>query len=163
MARIEVGGLELDYELIGDETGVFGCMTLLGCEDACPKNLTLSTQIAFLRRSPGEDCRIMAVQASGGEPRVLGQCDPHNRPSFDWTPDGNGLVHLLSREDGALLNRLSTDGSAIVTAWLSEAAVLKLRGKAVRSSLPPSSKFWAHRSWTTAAKLGRQRTAWVGL
>jgi len=38
------------YELIGDETGGFGCMTLLGCEDSCPKELTLSTQIAFLRR-----------------------------------------------------------------------------------------------------------------
>lgn len=34
----------------------------------------------------------MAVQASGGEPRVLGTCDPDNRPTFDWTPDGNGLV-----------------------------------------------------------------------
>ena len=30
--------------------------------------------------------------------------------------DGTGLVHLLSREDGAPLNRLSTDGSAIVAA-----------------------------------------------
>ena len=38
------------YELIGDETGVFGCMTLLGCEDVCPKQLPLSTQIAYLRR-----------------------------------------------------------------------------------------------------------------
>lgn len=38
------------YELVGDENGVFGCMTLLGCEDSCPKNLRLSTQIAFLRR-----------------------------------------------------------------------------------------------------------------
>jgi fumarate reductase iron-sulfur subunit len=38
------------YELVGDGNGVFGCMTLLGCEDYCPKNLTLSTQIAFLRR-----------------------------------------------------------------------------------------------------------------
>jgi fumarate reductase iron-sulfur subunit len=38
------------YELVGDETGVFGCMTLLGCEDSCPKNLTLATQIAWLRR-----------------------------------------------------------------------------------------------------------------
>jgi fumarate reductase iron-sulfur subunit len=38
------------YELIGDENGVFGCMTLLGCEDHCPKNLTLSAQIAFIRR-----------------------------------------------------------------------------------------------------------------
>ena len=38
------------YELIGDENGVFGGMSLLGCEDYCPKDLDLSTQIAFLRR-----------------------------------------------------------------------------------------------------------------
>ncbi|MCE3273100.1 MAG: hypothetical protein K0S57_3497 [Ramlibacter sp.] len=30
--------------------------------------------------------------------------------------DGFGFVHLLSREDGTLLNRLATDGSAIATA-----------------------------------------------
>ena len=30
--------------------------------------------------------------------------------------DNAGTVHLLSREDGSLLNRLSTDGSAISTA-----------------------------------------------
>lgn len=38
------------YELIGDENGVFGCMSLLGCEDICPKELPLSTQLAFVRR-----------------------------------------------------------------------------------------------------------------
>jgi fumarate reductase iron-sulfur subunit len=38
------------YELVGDESGVFGCMTLLGCEDMCPKELPLAAQIAFLRR-----------------------------------------------------------------------------------------------------------------
>lgn len=38
------------YELIGDDDGVFGCMTLLGCHDVCPKQLPLATQIAFLRR-----------------------------------------------------------------------------------------------------------------
>ena len=38
------------YELIGTDEGVFGCMTLLGCHDVCPKNLPLQTQIAFLRR-----------------------------------------------------------------------------------------------------------------
>jgi len=38
------------YELVGDETGVFGCMSLLACEDHCPKNLPLATQIAWLRR-----------------------------------------------------------------------------------------------------------------
>ena len=38
------------YELVGDDTGVFGCMSLLGCHDVCPKSLPLATQIAFIRR-----------------------------------------------------------------------------------------------------------------
>lgn len=38
------------YELIGDDDGVFGCMTLLGCHDVCPKELPLQTQIAYIRR-----------------------------------------------------------------------------------------------------------------
>ncbi len=38
------------YELVGDEDGVFGCMSLLGCEDVCPKDLPLQTKIAYIRR-----------------------------------------------------------------------------------------------------------------
>jgi fumarate reductase iron-sulfur subunit len=38
------------YEVIGDDDGIFGCMTLLGCQDVCPKELPLQTQIAFIRR-----------------------------------------------------------------------------------------------------------------
>ena len=38
------------YELVGDDNGVFGCMSLLGCHDVCPKSLPLATQIAFIRR-----------------------------------------------------------------------------------------------------------------
>jgi fumarate reductase iron-sulfur subunit len=38
------------YELIGDDDGVFGCMSLLACHDVCPKELPLATQIAYLRR-----------------------------------------------------------------------------------------------------------------
>ena len=38
------------YELVGDDDGVFGCMTLLGCHDVCPKQLPLQTQLAFVRR-----------------------------------------------------------------------------------------------------------------
>jgi len=38
------------YEVVGDDDGVFGCMSLLGCEDVCPKDLPLQTQIAFIRR-----------------------------------------------------------------------------------------------------------------
>jgi fumarate reductase iron-sulfur subunit len=39
------------YQLIGDDSGIFGCMTLLGCQDVCPKELSLQTQIAFMRRA----------------------------------------------------------------------------------------------------------------
>ncbi len=38
------------YELIGDDNGIFGCMSLMGCEDHCPKNLPLQEKIAYLRR-----------------------------------------------------------------------------------------------------------------
>ncbi|WP_202410220.1 fumarate reductase iron-sulfur subunit [Pseudomaricurvus sp. HS19] len=38
------------FEVLGDDTGVFGCMTLLGCEDFCPKDLPLAQQIAYMRR-----------------------------------------------------------------------------------------------------------------
>ena len=38
------------YELIGSPDGVFGCMSLLACQDVCPKELPLATQLAFLRR-----------------------------------------------------------------------------------------------------------------
>jgi fumarate reductase iron-sulfur subunit len=38
------------YQILGDDDGVFGCMTLLGCEDTCPKDLPHQTKIAYLRR-----------------------------------------------------------------------------------------------------------------
>ena len=38
------------YELIGNDDGVFGCMSLLACHDLCPKDLPLGTQIAYMRR-----------------------------------------------------------------------------------------------------------------
>jgi fumarate reductase iron-sulfur subunit len=47
------------YELVGDDNGVFGCMSLLACHDVCPKSLPLQTQIAFLRRK-------MVVQGTSG-------------------------------------------------------------------------------------------------
>jgi len=38
------------YELIGDDNGVFGCMSLMGCEDHCPKEIPLQSKIAYVRR-----------------------------------------------------------------------------------------------------------------
>ncbi len=42
------------FELVGNEDGVFGCLSLLGCEDVCPKSLPLAGQIAYLRRKMAE-------------------------------------------------------------------------------------------------------------
>ncbi|BDY03339.1 fumarate reductase iron-sulfur subunit [Ferrimonas sp. YFM] len=47
------------YHIIGDEDGVFGCMTLLGCQDTCPKNLDHQGQIAYLRRKLSSPERII--------------------------------------------------------------------------------------------------------
>jgi fumarate reductase iron-sulfur subunit len=38
------------YDIIGNDEGVFGCMSLMGCEDNCPKDLPHQTKIAYLRR-----------------------------------------------------------------------------------------------------------------
>ncbi|NND67126.1 MAG: fumarate reductase iron-sulfur subunit [Halioglobus sp.] len=38
------------FELIGTDEGIFGCMSLLGCDDVCPKDLPLQAQLAYLRR-----------------------------------------------------------------------------------------------------------------
>ena len=38
------------YELIGDDDGIFGCMSLMGCEDHCPKEIPLQEKFAYLRR-----------------------------------------------------------------------------------------------------------------
>jgi len=38
------------YEVVGNDEGVFGCMSLLGCEDFCPKDLPHQTKIAYIRR-----------------------------------------------------------------------------------------------------------------
>ncbi|NGP56242.1 fumarate reductase iron-sulfur subunit, partial [Helicobacter pylori] len=37
------------YELVGDDDGVFGCMSLIACHDTCPKELPLQSSIAALR------------------------------------------------------------------------------------------------------------------
>ena len=38
------------YELIGNDDGIFGCMSLMACQDFCPKELPLQSKIAYLRR-----------------------------------------------------------------------------------------------------------------
>jgi fumarate reductase iron-sulfur subunit len=57
------------YDVVGDDDGIFGCMSLLGCQDVCPKSLPLQTQLAYLRR---------AMMKQG-----LAKSDPANRRVID--------------------------------------------------------------------------------
>jgi fumarate reductase iron-sulfur subunit len=55
VARFQIDSLDKRtdedyYELIGDDNGIFGCMSLLACEDNCPKHLPLQSRIAYMRR-----------------------------------------------------------------------------------------------------------------
>jgi fumarate reductase iron-sulfur subunit len=56
------------YDVIGDDDGIFGCMSLLGCQDVCPKNLPLQTQIAYLRRAM---IRQAFAKESSMKPRTI--------------------------------------------------------------------------------------------
>jgi len=58
-----------------DDDGVFGCMSLLGCHDVCPKELPLQTQIAFIRRKDGQGRHVVAQR-----PRA---CD-HREGKSQW-------------------------------------------------------------------------------
>ncbi|MGH8072695.1 MAG: winged helix-turn-helix domain-containing protein [Lysobacter sp.] len=80
-------------------------------DDLSPAWAPDGREIAFLRVVEGERCEIRIVSASGGADRVVGQCDEHHMPSFDWTPDGKGLVfgnHGISH-DRPGLQRLDLD------------------------------------------------------
>src|SRR3546814_11270816 len=61
-------------------------------EDFSPAWSPDGREIAFLRRVPDQSCEIRIVSASGGAESVVGQCEHHHLPSFDWTPDGSGLI-----------------------------------------------------------------------
>ena len=60
--------------------------------DSAPAWSPNGREIAFLRVTPGSDCRVMVLPSNGGTERSVGQCDPRSPPSFDWTYDGRGLV-----------------------------------------------------------------------
>ena len=49
-------------------------------------------EIAFSRHGPDGACRVLVVAAVGGEEREVTRCRPDDLLSFDWTPDGDGLV-----------------------------------------------------------------------
>jgi outer membrane protein assembly factor BamB len=79
--------------LSGDETHIFGAES--------------DGRVIAWRRSDGE--RLWSVDSL----RLRGLTAPALLGRSLALGDASGFVHLLSREDGSLLNRLPTDGSAI--------------------------------------------------
>lgn len=60
--------------------------------DSAPAWSPNGREIAFLRVTNGRECKVMVLPANGGTERSVGNCDPRNPPSFDWTFDGRGMV-----------------------------------------------------------------------
>lgn len=60
--------------------------------DSAPVWSPNGREIAFLRVLPGSGCNVMVLPSNGGTERSVGECDPRNPPSFDWSFDGRGLV-----------------------------------------------------------------------
>jgi Tol biopolymer transport system component len=48
-------------------------------------------EIAFIRENP-RGCTVMAMPASGGSPRELGECIAGTRHMIAWYPDGSALI-----------------------------------------------------------------------
>ncbi|MCI2245336.1 winged helix-turn-helix domain-containing protein [Xanthomonas sp. PPL568] len=64
-----------------------------GESDRLPAWSPDGTRIAFARLGAERQCRVMLVQADGRMPaHEVARCDDSELLSFDWTPDGHGLV-----------------------------------------------------------------------
>jgi Tol biopolymer transport system component len=61
-------------------------------EDSAPSWSPDGRSIAFLRVEPGVSCEVLMIAANGGAERDIGACDPRSPPTFEWTPDGRGLI-----------------------------------------------------------------------
>lgn len=61
-------------------------------EDSAPAWSPDGRSIAFLRVDPARSCKVLLIAANGGAEREVGECDPRNPPTFEWTPDGRGLI-----------------------------------------------------------------------
>lgn len=61
-------------------------------DDTRPQWSPDGRELAFLRVHPGRSCEILVIPAAGGAERNVGSCNHLGLPSFDWTPDGRGLL-----------------------------------------------------------------------
>ena len=63
-----------------------------GASDRFPKWSPDGREIAFARFGADASCQVLIASATGGAVRQATRCDGTELLSFDWTPDGRGLV-----------------------------------------------------------------------
>ncbi|KAF1014680.1 MAG: Protein TolB [Stenotrophomonas maltophilia] len=63
-----------------------------GASDRFPSWSPDGREIAFARFSTDGSCQVLIASATGGDLRQATRCDGTELLSFDWTPDGRGLV-----------------------------------------------------------------------
>ena len=66
-------------------------------DDQVPAWSRDGTRVAFVRTA-GPRCELMVIAVNGGMERKVGDCFRRAYSSFDWTPDGRGLVMGALRE-----------------------------------------------------------------
>lgn len=117
---------------VGDNVCVRAFQASIGCVNAARGNLLWTKPANGVQGIHGDDRLLFGTEADGtvvawrrtdGERvwstdrlRYRGLTAPLLAGRSVVIGDATGFVHLLSREDGSLLNRLSTDGSAIAAA-----------------------------------------------
>ncbi|MBN5052297.1 PD40 domain-containing protein [Stenotrophomonas maltophilia] len=63
-----------------------------GASDRFPNWSPDGREIAFARFGADDSCQVLIASATGGAVRQATRCDGTELLSFDWTPDGRGLV-----------------------------------------------------------------------
>lgn len=64
----------------------------VGASDRFPNWSPDGREIAFARFGADASCQVLIASATGGAVRQATRCDGTELLSFDWTPDGRGLV-----------------------------------------------------------------------
>ncbi len=79
-----------------------------GYSDRFPNWSPNGRDIAFARFGPDASCEVLIASATGGAVRHVTRCDGTELLSFDWTPDGRGLLF------GSLAGRFAHRGIRIL-------------------------------------------------
>lgn len=82
------------FELIGDGSGVFGCLGLLACDTICPKKIPLQDQLGIMRRMVSlEPCAARCPSLCGIKSSIAAKTIAHirNKPGQP-APQGFGTA-----------------------------------------------------------------------